>query len=64
MGDPRSWGDQPERYEAALAEHGVTPLPDPPVDFPEWLADLRTHWAPAAHTAEEPADGAAADGSD
>ena len=48
MGDPRSWGDQPELHEAALAEHGVTPLPDPPVDFPEWLADLRTHWAPAA----------------
>jgi len=23
-------------------------LPDPPVDFPDWLADLRTHWAPAA----------------
>ena len=48
MGDPRSWGDQPEVFEAALAEHGVTQLPDPPVDFPDWLADLRTHWAPAA----------------
>ena len=48
MGDPRSWGDQPEVYEAALEEHGVTPLPDPPLDFPDWLSDLRAHWAPAA----------------
>ena len=45
MGDPRSWGDEPEVYEAALAEHGVTPLPDPPVDFPDWLSDLRQAWA-------------------
>ncbi|MCU0272343.1 MAG: hypothetical protein MUE34_03840 [Acidimicrobiales bacterium] len=47
LGDPRSWGDEPERYEAVLAERGVTPLPDPPIDFPDWLADLRQHWAPA-----------------
>jgi hypothetical protein len=38
----------PELFEAALTEHGATQLPDPPVDFPDWLADLRTHWAPAA----------------
>jgi hypothetical protein len=45
MGDPRSWGEEPEVYDAALAAHGVTPLPDPPLEYPEWLSDLRTHWA-------------------
>ena len=50
MGDPRSWGDQPERYEAAMAEHGVTPLPDPPIDFPDWLSDLRQAWAGAGES--------------
>ena len=44
MGDPRSWGDQPETLEAARAEHGVEGLPDVPLEFPEWLADLRSHW--------------------
>src|ERR1700736_5786197 len=29
MGDPRSWGDQPEAYEAALASQGAEALPDP-----------------------------------
>ncbi len=52
MGDARSWGDRPEVHEAALAEQGVTPLPDPPIGFPDWLADLRTHWTGSA----EPAD--------
>jgi hypothetical protein len=44
MGDPRSWGDQPELFEAALAEQGATALPDPPLQFPPWLADLRRFW--------------------
>jgi hypothetical protein len=47
MGDPRSWGDGPELFEAALAESGATALPDPPIDFPPWLADLRAHWVEA-----------------
>ncbi len=47
MGDPRSWGEAPEVYEAALRKHGVTPLPDPPLEYPEWLQDLRMHWAAA-----------------
>ena len=34
LGDPRSWGDEPEAFEEALAEHGVEPLPDPPLDYP------------------------------
>ena len=45
LGDPRSWGDQPELFEAELAAHGATALPDPPLEFPEWLSDLRAHWA-------------------
>jgi hypothetical protein len=45
MGDPRSWGDDPEAFEAALAAQGAEPLPDPPLEFPAWLADLRSHWA-------------------
>ena len=45
MGDPRSWGDEPEAFDAALAARGAEALPDPPLEFPAWLADLRTHWA-------------------
>ncbi|HTO01358.1 MAG TPA: hypothetical protein VL068_11845 [Microthrixaceae bacterium] len=44
MGDPRSWGDDPESFERTLAEHGVQALPDPPLEFPDWLSDLRSHW--------------------
>jgi len=45
LGDPRSWGDQPERFAQALADHGAEALPDPQLDYPPWLADLRQHWA-------------------
>lgn len=34
MGDPRSWGDQPEQFERVLAERGVTALPHPPIEAP------------------------------
>jgi len=47
LGDPRSWGDQPELFEQALAAQGATALPDPPLDYPDWLTDLRKHWAGA-----------------
>jgi hypothetical protein len=53
MGDPRSWGDEPAAYEAALAAQGAEALPDPPLEFPGWLEDLRTHWAGAAEGADE-----------
>lgn len=52
MGDPRSWGDQPELYENLLAEHGVTPLPDPPIQLPDWLEDLRALWPEAKDAGE------------
>jgi len=41
MGDPRSWGDDPEAMAAVLAERGVEPLPDPPIELPAGLPDLR-----------------------
>jgi hypothetical protein len=44
LGDPRSWGDRSELFDAALAEHGVEPLPDPEVDFPPEWDDLREQW--------------------
>jgi hypothetical protein len=44
MGDPRSWGDDPDAFAAALTASGATALPDPPLQFPEWLEDLRSQW--------------------
>jgi hypothetical protein len=44
-GDFRSWGDRPELYEQAIAERGVTPLPDPPIEFGDWFEDKRGYWA-------------------
>ena len=44
MGDPRGWGDDPDSFERVLAQHGAEALPDPPIDLPEWLDDLRTRW--------------------
>jgi hypothetical protein len=44
LGDPRSWGDEPAVYERELATYGVVALPDPPLEFPAWLTDLRAQW--------------------
>lgn len=46
LGDPRSWSDEPEAYEAAVAAHGATPLPDPPIELPAGLEDLRAVFSP------------------
>lgn len=46
LGDPRSWGDQPELFEQAHRQNGSEPLPDEPLELPDWLQDLRQHWAP------------------
>jgi hypothetical protein len=47
LGDPRSWGEQPELFEQALAARGAEALPDVELDYPEWLQDLRHHWVGA-----------------
>jgi ChrR Cupin-like domain len=44
MGDPRSWGDDPDAFTGALEAAGAAALPDPPLEYPSWLEDLRTHW--------------------
>ncbi len=44
MGDPRSWGDDPASFEAALELRGAVAFPDPPIDLPDWLVDLRSRW--------------------
>ena len=45
LGDPRSWSDEPEAVAAVLAERGVEPLPDPPIELPAGLEDLRAVFA-------------------
>ncbi|HXW31442.1 MAG TPA: hypothetical protein VEJ21_00015 [Acidimicrobiales bacterium] len=45
MGDPRSWGDDPEAFERTLASHGATAMADPAIELPPWLEDLRSRWA-------------------
>jgi hypothetical protein len=44
MGDPRSWGDDPDSLDRLRAQHGVEPLPDVELDCPLWLEDLRSTW--------------------
>ena len=35
----------PSSYEQAVADRGVTPLPDPPIAFGDWFEDARSYWA-------------------
>jgi hypothetical protein len=44
MGDPRSWGDDPDAFGRALAARGARALPDPDIELPDWLEDLRSRW--------------------
>jgi hypothetical protein len=46
MGDPRGWGDDPGSFEEMLRLHGAEALPDPSIELPGWLEDLRSRWAP------------------
>ena len=48
MGDPRSWATDPEAMARVLAENGVTQLPDPEIDLPAGLEDLRQVYETAA----------------
>lgn len=54
MGDPRSWGDQPELFVEALAARGAEPLPDPDIELPGWLVDLRSRWVVDGEVSEGP----------
>jgi hypothetical protein len=39
MGDPRSVPADPEGFAALLADRGVTPLPNPPLQAPAWFGE-------------------------
>jgi hypothetical protein len=47
LGDPRAVPADPVGFAALLAERGVTPLPNPPIDAPSWFGD-RTDSDPGA----------------
>lgn len=53
MGDPRSWSDDEDSMRQLLAARGVSPLPDPPIDLPGGLEDLRAVFARAEQLAAE-----------
>lgn len=53
MGDPRSWSDEPEIMQETLAKHGVTQLPDPPIELPAGLEDLRAVFSAAAESSSQ-----------
>ena len=42
LGDGRSWEADTVGFAQLLAERGVTPLPNPPIDLPDWLDDRRS----------------------
>jgi len=48
MGDPRSWSDEPEVMNQLLAARGVERLPDPPIELPGGLEDLRAVFSAGA----------------
>jgi hypothetical protein len=41
FGEFGGWGDEQESYDEAIAELGVTPLPDPPLELADWFVDPR-----------------------
>jgi hypothetical protein len=41
MGDPRSFPADPEGFQRFLDAHGAEPLPNPPIDMPDWIEDTR-----------------------
>jgi hypothetical protein len=47
LGDPRAWPADREGFDALLAERGVTPLPNPPFEAPDWFGE-RTDGNPGA----------------
>jgi hypothetical protein len=41
MGDPRSFAADPEGFERFLEARDAHPLPNPPIDMPDWIQDTR-----------------------
>lgn len=39
MGDPRAVPEDRDAFAALLAERGITPLPNPPIQAPPWFGD-------------------------
>jgi hypothetical protein len=39
MGDPRAVGEDKAAYAAFCAERGVEVLPNPPLEFPDWVGE-------------------------
>jgi hypothetical protein len=39
MGDPRAVPADSKAFAALLAERGITPLPNPPIDAPTWFGE-------------------------
>ena len=50
MGDPRSWSDDPDSMHAWLEARGAVQLPDPPIELPAGLEDLRQVFAKGAES--------------
>jgi len=48
MGDPRSWSEDPDSIHEWLAARGAVQLPDPPIELPGGLEDLRAVFAKGA----------------
>jgi hypothetical protein len=45
VGDGRSWEADPDGFARLLADRFITPLPNPPIDLPEWMEDSRSDQA-------------------
>jgi hypothetical protein len=52
MGDPRSWGDDAAAFQKALTDRGAEALPDPEIELPDWLVDLRQRWVVEGETSD------------
>jgi hypothetical protein len=48
MGDPRSWSEDPDSIHEWLSARGAVQLPDPPIELPGGLEDLRAVFAKGA----------------
>jgi hypothetical protein len=57
MGDPRSWSEDPDSIFEWLAARGATQLPDPPIELPGGLEDLRAVFAKGAENEAAKAEG-------